>query len=52
MVSTGYSNQEIANRLFLALPSVKTHLYNIFQILGVKNRMNAVVKARDLKLLQ
>ncbi len=50
LVVAGLSNQEIAARLFLAPGTVKRHLHNIFEKLGVTTRPQAIVKARDLHL--
>ena len=43
----GIDNKE----LVLALDTVKRHVYNIFAKLGVKNRMQAVTRARSLGLI-
>lgn len=45
------TNQEIANRLAIALPTVKSHISSIFSKLGVNSRMKAAEKARELKLI-
>lgn len=42
------SNQEIADRLFIADNTVKRHSTNIFRKLDVKNRRQAVLKAHQL----
>jgi len=42
LVSSGRSNQEIADELFISLGTVKNHLYNIFLKLGIKNRTQLV----------
>jgi LuxR family maltose regulon positive regulatory protein len=47
----GSSNQEIAERLFISPETVKRHLYNIYQKFDVKNRQQAVVKAKSLGIL-
>lgn len=38
----GLSNKEIANRLDISDGTVKTHIYNIFRKIGVRNRVQAV----------
>ena len=51
LISKGYTNQEIADQLFLALPTIKTHASNLYMKLDVKNRTQAVHKARQLNLI-
>ena len=46
----GYSNAEIAKSLFLSVSTVKTHTSNLFAKMEVKNRFQAVEKAKRLKL--
>jgi len=45
------SNQEIADRLFVSVNTVKSHLKNIFMKLDVDNRAKAVKKAKLLSLV-
>lgn len=47
----GKSNKEIAADLFISETTVKTHVSNILQKLGVKDRTQAVIKALRLKLV-
>ena len=51
LMAEGLSNQEIADRLFVSLPTVKTHSSNLFEKLDVKRRTQAIEKARQLKLI-
>jgi LuxR family maltose regulon positive regulatory protein len=44
-------NQEIADKLFISLNTVKTHLKNIYLKLEVDNRVKAVAKARELGIV-
>lgn len=46
------SNQEIADKLFISLNTVKTHLKNIYLKLEVSNRAKAVSKARELGIIR
>ena len=45
------TNQEIAQRLVIALPTVKRHASNIYAKLNVGNRRQAVARARELAIL-
>jgi NarL family two-component system response regulator LiaR len=51
LLAEGHSNQEIAEKIFVSLSTVKTHLQNIFEKLEVKRRLQAVEKARSLHLI-
>jgi LuxR family maltose regulon positive regulatory protein len=51
LVADGRSNQEIAQKLFLAVGTVKKHLNNIFGKLDVSSRTQAIARARELSLL-
>ncbi|MDZ7685638.1 MAG: LuxR C-terminal-related transcriptional regulator [Gammaproteobacteria bacterium] len=44
-------NKVIADRLDMAEGTVKTHLHNIYQILQVRNRAQAILKSRQLRLI-
>jgi LuxR family maltose regulon positive regulatory protein len=52
LIAEGLSNQDIAQRLFLALPTIKWYTTQIYGKLGVANRTQAVAKARALDLLK
>ena len=47
----GYSNRDIATHLTVVIGTVKSHVHNICQKLGVKNRTQAVLKAKEIGLL-
>jgi LuxR family maltose regulon positive regulatory protein len=51
LIAKGSTNQEIAQELILSLYTVKSHARNIYSKLGVKNRTEAVARARMLGLL-
>lgn len=50
-IAGGLSNQQIADRLFVSVNTIKTHSSNLFDKLEVKNRIQAVDKARRLALI-
>lgn len=51
LVAEGLSNQQIAERLFVSLNTVKTHSSRIFEKLEVRNRTQAVERGRRLGLI-
>ncbi|HQW00498.1 MAG TPA: LuxR C-terminal-related transcriptional regulator, partial [Bacteroidia bacterium] len=51
LLAQGHSNQEIAEKLFVSLSTVKTHNQNLFEKLDVKRRIQAVEKAKRLNLI-
>jgi LuxR family maltose regulon positive regulatory protein len=50
-MAQGHSNEEIGQRLFLAVSTVKGHNQRIFEKLHVQRRAEAVARARALGLL-
>lgn len=51
LIAQGCSNQEISERLFISLHTVKTHASHINSKLGVERRTQAVARAQELGLL-
>ncbi len=51
LMAEGLSNQEIANRLFVSLNTIKTHSSNLFEKLEVKRRTQAIETAKKIQLL-
>lgn len=51
LIAQGLSNQEVAERLFISLHTVKTHARRINGKLGVARRTQAVAKAKALGFL-
>ena len=45
----GKSNKEIEDELFISMGTVKNHIYNIFQKLGVKNRAQLITLFKNLR---
>jgi len=51
LIAQGCSNQQISERLFISLHTVKTHASHINSKLGVERRTQAVARAKSLGLL-
>jgi LuxR family maltose regulon positive regulatory protein len=51
LLCDGRSNQEIAVALFLSLSAIKKYTGNLYGKLGVTSRAQAIVKARELRLI-
>ena len=51
VLATGASNREIANDLFITEGTVKNHVTNILGKLGVRDRTQAALKAKDMGLI-
>jgi DNA-binding NarL/FixJ family response regulator len=51
-MAQGFANKEIAQRLFIAEATVKTHVSNILQKLGVADRTQAALYAVRNRLVE
>jgi LuxR family maltose regulon positive regulatory protein len=51
LISSGLSNQEIADQLVIALSTVKSHVRQIFNKLNANSRTQVLARARELSLL-
>jgi LuxR family maltose regulon positive regulatory protein len=51
LIAAGLSSKKITEALCISLSTVKTHLRNIYGKLNVHRRTEAIVKAKELKLL-
>ncbi len=47
LLAVGYSNIQIAKKLYLALSTIKAHVQSILQKLNVNNRIQAAIIAAD-----
>ncbi|HVU55975.1 MAG TPA: LuxR C-terminal-related transcriptional regulator [Puia sp.] len=51
LMAQGLSNQEIAEKLFVSLNTIKTHTSRLFEKMDVKRRTQAVEKAKRLNII-
>jgi ATP/maltotriose-dependent transcriptional regulator MalT len=51
LISAGYSNAQLAQKLSISESTVKTHLSSIYRKLSVNSRVQAVTYAKELKLV-
>ena len=51
MIASGDSDGRIAERLFVTIATVKTHINNLYRRLDVRSRTQAVARGRDLGLV-
>jgi DNA-binding CsgD family transcriptional regulator len=51
LMAQGLSNQEIADKLFVSLNTIKTHSSSLFLKLEVNRRTQAVQKSKQLRLI-
>ncbi|HTK10047.1 MAG TPA: response regulator transcription factor [Ktedonobacteraceae bacterium] len=50
LIAQGYNNAEIAATLFVSDATIKTHINHIFSRLGARDRVQVIVKARQMGL--
>lgn len=50
-IASGSSNKEIAQKLYITEGTVKNHVTNILGKLGVRDRTQAAIKARDMGII-
>lgn len=51
LMAQGLSNQEVADKLYVSLNTIKTHSSNLFLKLEVSRRTQAIQKAKELRLI-
>jgi DNA-binding NarL/FixJ family response regulator len=49
LLESGLSNQEVAQHLCIALPTVKNHVHSVLRKLGVSTRGEAAAYARSMR---
>jgi LuxR family maltose regulon positive regulatory protein len=50
LIESGFSNQEIGEKLFVSLNTIKTHIKNLYRKLEVQTRTQAIAKAKKMGL--
>ena len=50
-ISRGLNNAEICDELNLKLPTVKSHIYSLYQKLGVNRRVQAIIRAKEMGIV-
>ena len=51
LIASGLSNQEIADKLFVSINTVKSHSSNLFLKLEAGRRTQAIQKAKELRII-
>ena len=51
-IGRGLSNQEICAELGVKMSTVKGHIYNLYKKLGVNSRGQAIVKGKEMGVLE
>ena len=51
LLTEGHGNKEIRHRLGIAERTVRAHLTDLFELLGVHSRTQAIIRARELGMI-
>lgn len=51
LLARGRSVKEIGQELYLSQATVRNHVRSLLQVLGAQSQLEAVAKARDIRLL-
>jgi DNA-binding CsgD family transcriptional regulator len=51
LIAAGHSNQEIANKLFVSMSTVKTHVSNVLAKLDARRRTEAIARAKEMRII-
>ena len=51
-IARGLTNTEICREMNLKLPTIKSHIYSIYKKLGVNSRVQAILKGKELGILE
>ncbi len=52
LIVQGYSNSDIAEKLFLSLSTIKTHVSNLYTKMDVSSRFQAITVAKKMKIVE
>ena len=51
LIASGLSNQQIADKLFISMSTIKTHTSNLFLKLDASRRTQALQRAKELQII-
>ncbi len=51
LLCSGYTNRQIADKVFISDNTVKSHVHHIFGKIGVQSRTQLILRARELNLI-
>lgn len=51
-IGRGLTNAEICEELGVKLPTVKSHIYSLYKKLGINSRVQAVIKGKELGIIE